>query len=68
MMRLEPVDRHLQLFIVCSKKNNVEVPKEVAGLLSCSGLTLDTFSSKSPTTHASGSLQLLNLQKLLVLI
>ena len=34
------------------KENNVEVPKEVAGLL-LSGLISDTLLLKSPTTHAS---------------
>ncbi len=48
------------------KENNVEVPKEVAGLLFVS-LISDTFLLKSPTTCFRSLLQL-NLQKLLVLI
>ena len=47
MMRLEPVGSASSIVFRMFKENNVEVPKEVAGLLS------DTLLLKSPTTHAS---------------
>ena len=50
MMRLEPVGSASSIVYRMFKENNVEVPKEVAGLL-LSGLISDTL--KSPTTHAS---------------
>ena len=52
MMRLEPVGSASSIVYRMFKENNVEVPKEVAGLL-LSGLISDTLLLKSPTTHAS---------------
>ncbi len=52
MMRLEPVGSASSIVFRMFKENNVEVPKEVAGLL-LSGLISDTLLLKSPTTHAS---------------
>lgn len=52
MMRLEPVGSASSIVYRMFKENNVEVPKEVAGLL-LSGLISDTLFLKSPTTHAS---------------
>ena len=54
MMRLEPVGSASSIVYRMFKENNVEVPKEVAGLL-LSGLISDTLLLKSPTTHASDS-------------
>ena len=51
-MRLEPVGSASSIVYRMFKENNVEVPKEVAGLL-LSGLISDTLLLKSPTTHAS---------------
>ena len=50
MMRLEPVGSASSIVYRMFKENNVEVPKEVAGLL-LSGLISDTLLLK--TTHAS---------------
>lgn len=52
MMRLEPVGSASSIVYRMFKENNVEVPKDVAGLL-LSGLISDTLLLKSPTTHAS---------------
>ena len=52
MMRLEPVGSASSIVYRMFKENNVEVPKEVAGLL-LSGLISDTLLLKSPTTYAS---------------
>ena len=52
MMRLEPVGSASSIVFRMFKENNVEVPKEVAGLL-LSGLISDTLLLKSPTTHPS---------------
>lgn len=52
MMRLEPVGSASSIVYRMFKENNVEVPKEVAGLL-LSGLISDTLLLKSPTTHAT---------------
>ena len=52
MMRLEPVGSASSIVYRMFKENNVEVPKEVAGLL-LSGLISDTLLLKSPTTHPS---------------
>ena len=52
MMRLEPVGSASSIVFRMFKENNIEVPKEVAGLL-LSGLISDTLLLKSPTTHAS---------------
>ena len=52
MMRLEPVGSASSIVYRMFKENNVEIPKEVAGLL-LSGLISDTLLLKSPTTHAS---------------
>ncbi len=52
MMRLEPVGSASSIVYRMFKENNVEVPKEVAGLL-LSGLISDTLLLKSPTTHSS---------------
>ena len=52
MMRLEPVGSASSIVYRMFKENNIEVPKEVAGLL-LSGLISDTLLLKSPTTHAS---------------
>ena len=52
MMRLEPVGSASSIVYRMFKENNVDVPKEVAGLL-LSGLISDTLLLKSPTTHAS---------------
>ena len=51
-MRLEPVGSASSIVYRMFKENNVEVPKDVAGLL-LSGLISDTLLLKSPTTHAS---------------
>ena len=50
MMRLEPVGSASSIVYRMFKENNVDVPKEVAGLL-LSGLISDTLLLKSPTTH-----------------
>ena len=50
MMRLEPVGSASSIVFRMFKENNVEVPKEVAGLL-LSGLISDTLLLKSPTTY-----------------
>ena len=52
MMRLEPVGSASSIVYRMFKEHNVEVPKEVAGLL-LSGLISDTLLLKSPTTHAT---------------
>ena len=52
MMRLEPVGSASSIVYRMFKENNVEVPKEIAGLL-LSGLISDTLLLKSPTTHAT---------------
>lgn len=52
MMRLEPVGSASSIVYRMFKENNVQVPKDVAGLL-LSGLISDTLLLKSPTTHAS---------------
>ena len=52
MMRLEPVGSASSIVYRMFKENNVEIPKDVAGLL-LSGLISDTLLLKSPTTHAS---------------
>ena len=52
MMRLEPVGSASSIVYRMFKENNVEVPKEVAGLL-LSGLISDTLLLKSPTTHVT---------------
>lgn len=49
-MRVEPVGSASSIVYRAFKENNVEVPKEVAGLL-LSGLISDTLLLKSPTTH-----------------
>ncbi|WP_438836983.1 manganese-dependent inorganic pyrophosphatase [Streptococcus pluranimalium] len=51
-MRLEPVGSASSIVHRAAKENNVELPKEVAGLL-LSGLISDTLLLKSPTTHES---------------
>lgn len=53
-MRLEPVGSASSIVFRAAKENNVELPKEVAGLL-LSGLISDTLLLKSPTTHESDS-------------
>lgn len=50
MMRLEPVGSASSIVYRMFKENNVDVPKEVAGLL-LSGLISDTLLLKSPTTY-----------------
>lgn len=52
MMRLEPVGSASSIVYRMFKEHNVEVPKEVAGML-LSGLISDTLLLKSPTTHAT---------------
>lgn len=51
-MRLEPVGSASSIVYRMFKESNVQVPKEVAGLL-LSGLISDTLLLKSPTTHES---------------
>ncbi|EGJ27709.1 manganese-dependent inorganic pyrophosphatase [Streptococcus porcinus] len=51
-MRVEPVGSASSIVYRMYKENNVEVPKEIAGLL-LSGLISDTLLLKSPTTHAT---------------
>lgn len=51
-MRLEPVGSASSIVYRLFNENNVEIPKEVAGLL-LSGLISDTLLLKSPTTHES---------------
>ncbi|EHI70180.1 manganese-dependent inorganic pyrophosphatase [Streptococcus ictaluri] len=51
-MRLEPVGSASSIVYRLFKENNVDVPKEMAGLL-LSGLISDTLLLKSPTTHPS---------------
>ena len=52
MMRLEPVGSASSIVYRMFKENNVDIPKDVAGLL-LSGLISDTLLLKSPTTHVS---------------
>lgn len=49
-MRVEPVGSASSIVYRMYKENNLEVPKEIAGLL-LSGLISDTLLLKSPTTH-----------------
>ncbi|MTB70311.1 manganese-dependent inorganic pyrophosphatase [Streptococcus uberis] len=49
-MRAEPVGSASSIVYRMYKENNLEVPKEIAGLL-LSGLISDTLLLKSPTTH-----------------
>lgn len=49
-MRVEPVGSASSIVYRMFKENNLEVPKEIAGLL-LSGLISDTLLLKSPTTH-----------------
>lgn len=49
-MRIEPVGSASSIVYRMFKENNLEVPKEIAGLL-LSGLVSDTLLLKSPTTH-----------------
>lgn len=51
-MRLEPVGSASSIVYRMFKENQVEVPKEIAGLM-LSGLISDTLLLKSPTTHAT---------------
>ncbi len=53
-MRVEPVGSASSIVYRMYKENNVEVPKEIAGLL-LSGLISDTLLLKSPTTHMTDS-------------
>ncbi|MFM9349819.1 manganese-dependent inorganic pyrophosphatase [Streptococcus uberis] len=50
LMRVEPVGSASSIVYRMYKENNLEVPKEIAGLL-LSGLISDTLLLKSPTTH-----------------
>ena len=54
-MRLDPVGSASSIVYRMFKESNVQVPKEVAGLL-LSGLISDTLLLKSPTTHESDRL------------
>ncbi|WP_203268970.1 manganese-dependent inorganic pyrophosphatase [Streptococcus uberis] len=49
-MRVEPVGSASSIVYRMYKENNLEVPKEIGGLL-LSGLISDTLLLKSPTTH-----------------
>lgn len=49
-MRVEPVGSASSIVYRMYKENNLEVPKEIAGIL-LSGLISDTLLLKSPTTH-----------------
>lgn len=49
-MRVEPVGSASSIVYRMFKENNLEVPKEIAGLM-LSGLISDTLLLKSPTTH-----------------
>lgn len=49
-MRVEPVGSASSIVYRMFKENNLELPKEIAGLL-LSGLISDTLLLKSPTTH-----------------
>lgn len=51
-MRLEPVGSASSIVYRLYKENQLDVPKEIAGLL-LSGLISDTLLLKSPTTHAT---------------
>lgn len=51
-MRIEPVGSASSIVYRLFKENNVDVPKDIAGML-LSGLISDTLLLKSPTTHAS---------------
>lgn len=51
-MRVEPVGSASSIVYRMYKENNLEVPKEIAGLL-LSGLISDTLLLKSPTTHVT---------------
>lgn len=51
-MRIEPVGSASSIVYRLFKENNVDVPRDIAGML-LSGLISDTLLLKSPTTHAS---------------
>ncbi|KHD45764.1 manganese-dependent inorganic pyrophosphatase [Streptococcus hongkongensis] len=51
-MRVEPVGSASSIVYRMFKENNLDVPKEIAGLM-LSGLISDTLLLKSPTTHVT---------------